>query len=509
METGDDTDREEIAATAAVLADAMITVLGGGEGAIAHRRGAICPDFFCYLMEANKASLAMLAEQGLIGAQQAGEIAAAMMQLNAEQEAAGAPRPGNYLPFEERLIELAGEGAADLHLGRSRQDLHGVVRRMLIRDYWLRLAESALRARVALLDLAAKEADTPIPAYTHGVQAQPTTLGHFLLAFAANLGRDGQRFREGYARMNRSPLGAAALGTSGFSLDRKRLANLLGFAAPEDNSYDANFVSSGDLRRELAGILALSAIPIGQLVENLHTQYHNPRPWVLLDEAATSISTIMPQKRNPRPLDRVRSQASRVLGEAQTQMLLAHNLNTGMHDYRDFAPMAALSAQAELMYRRYAELFGFLRIDRERALEELRRGYSTMTEVADMLVREAGLPFRAAHRYASALTDYARAHSRRAGELSDEELADTYRAVMGERLPIAPGAVRQALDPVELLEARKGQGGPQSAEVQRMLREQRAAMEADRVWLEQANEALLRAWLERHTAFAALAPSGQ
>ena len=217
----------------------------------------------------------------------------------------------------------------------------------------------------------------------------------------------------------------------------------------------------------------------------------------------------MPQKRNPRPLDRVRSQASRVLGEAQTQMLLAHNLNTGMHDYRDFAPMAALSAQAELMYRRHAELIGLLRIDRERALEELRRGYSTMTELADVLVREAGLPFRAAHRYASALTDYARAHSRRAGELSDKELNDTYRAVMGERLPIAPGAVRQALDPIALLEARKGQGGPQSAEVQRMLREQRAAMEADRVWLEQANEALLSAWLERHRAFAALAPFGQ
>ena len=121
------------------------------------------------------------------------------------------------MPYEERLIELADEEVANIHLGRSRQDLHGVVRRMLIRDQWLALADGALRARAALLRLAEQEATTPIPAYTHGVQAQPTTLGHYLLAFSASLERDLQRFREGYARMNRSPLGAAALGTSGFA----------------------------------------------------------------------------------------------------------------------------------------------------------------------------------------------------------------------------------------------------------------------------------------------------
>ena len=509
VETGDDTRREEISVTARVLADALITVMGGGEGALAHRRGAVCPDFFCYLMQANKASLVMLAERELIDNRQAQEIAAAMVRLQREQEAAGAPRTPNYLDFEKRLLELAGEQASNLHLGRSRQDLHGVVRRMLIRDLWLQLAESALWARAALLKLAAEEAGTPIPAYTHGVQAQPTTLGHFLLAFSAALERDGQRYREGYARMNQSPLGAAALGTSGFALDRNRLAELLGFAAPVDNSYDANFVSSGDLRRELAGILALSAIPIGQLAENLHTQYHNPRPWILLDESSTSVSTIMPQKRNPRALDRVRSQASRVLGSAHTEMLLAHNLNTGMHDYRDITPITGLAGQAERMYRRHEALIGLLRVDRERAIEELRRGYSSMTEVADFLVREAGLPFRAAHRYASALADYARANATRGDELSDEALSRIYREVMGERLPVPPGSVRQALDPVSLLAGRKGQGGPQPEEVQRMLLSHQDSLEANRQWLEVANETLLDAWLELHTSFAALAPTGQ
>ncbi len=507
VETGDDTDRAEITATAGVLADSLVTVLGGGDGALAARRGAQCPDFFCYLVEANKASLVMLLEERLIDRRQAETIAGGIIQLQAEQEAEGAARTPNYLPFEERLIELAGESVSDLHLGRSRQDLHGATRRMLIRDRWLELAAGALRSRAALLKLAEQEAGTPIPAYTHGVQAQPTTLGHYLLAFSANLERDVQRYREGYARMNLSPLGSAALGTSGFALNRPRLAELLGFAGPEDNSYDANLVSSGDLRRELAGILALSAVPIGQLVENLHTQYHNPRPWILLDRSAVGISTIMPQKRNPRPLDRVRSQASIVLGSAQTQLLLAHNTNTGMHDYREATPILELSEEGELMYRRYARLIGLLRVDRERALEELRRGFSTMTEVADMLVREARLPFRTAHGYASALTDYARAKQRRARSLSDEEFREIYREVTGKPLPVPVNTVRRAMDPASMLAARKGLGGPQPTEVARMLGDHRESLARDQAWLDGANKELLEASLGLQAAFADLAPA--
>ena len=506
VETGDDTPRDEIATTARVLADALIGVSGGGEGPLARRRGAQCPDFFCYLAEANKASLVMLAEQALVSRAQARKIAGAMLQLHAEQEAEGAQRTANYLPYEERLIEIAGEEAANLHLGRSRQDLHGVVRRMLVRDQWLALAAGALKARASLLRLADQEAATPIPAYTHGVQAQPTTLGHYLLAFSASLERDLQRFREGYARMNHSPLGAAALSTSGFALNRERLAALLGFDGPAENSYDANLVSSGGLRRELASILSLSAVPIGQLAENLHTQYHNPRPWILLDRSSVSISTIMPQKRNPRPLDRVRSQASQVLGGAHTEMLLAHNTNTGMHDYRDIAPITQLASDAQLLYRRYAQLIGLLRIDRARALEELQRGYSTMTEVADMLAREAGMPFRTAHRYASALVDFGRANGKRPGEISGEELQAIFRESTGGTLPVSVEQLRGAMDPASMLAARKGQGGPQAAEVQRMLAAHRESLAADREWLGQRNEALLAASLELHTAFAELAP---
>ena len=502
-EVGDATDRSAIAASAAAFADAMVSVLDPGS-ALAHRQGTACPDFFCYLVDANKASLVMLVETGLTDRSLAASIAGAIGVVAAEQNLSGAARSANYLDFEARLIELAGEEASTLHLGRSRQDLHGVVRRMLVRDQWLLLLQGALAARDALLGLATDEAHTPMPAYTHGVAAQPTTVGHYLLAFSAALGRDAERFRQGYLRMNRSPLGAAALGTSGFAVDSERLAELLGFAAPVDNSFDANFISSGDMRRELASILALSAIPIGQFVENLHTQYHDPKPWITLAGSAVSGSSIMPQKRNPRPLDRLRSQASLVLASAQAQQLLAHNVNTGMHDYRQLAPITALTDAARLMYRRYAALPALLRVDGDRALDEIDAGYSTMTEVADTLHRHAGTPFRKAHRYASALADFARRSDRRTASLTDRELRRIHAEALDEDLPVPAATIRAAFDAAAMIDGRRGTGGPQPAEVMRALGAHRQQLAADEAWLGDTSAALRDAALDLHLAFADL-----
>ena len=154
--------------------------------------------------------------------------------------------------------------------------------------------------------------------------------------------RSPQRSRKGCAAASRKPtrgstgvpLGAAALGTSGFPIDRERLAALLGFDGVLENSYDANHVSSVDSKTELASALAISAIAVGQFSEDVQVQYHDPAPWLLLDRSLTGISSIMPQKRNPIALERLRQIASTVLGDAQTVFLTAHNTSTGMIDYR-------------------------------------------------------------------------------------------------------------------------------------------------------------------------------
>jgi argininosuccinate lyase len=462
-------------------------------------------DFFCYMTEANKASLVMLQEGNMISPALAGDIARGIGQIATEQQERGARRWSNYLDFEQRLLEVAGAEASRLHTGRSRQDLHETVRRMLTRDAFLETYDELLDARAALLDLAARNGDTIIPAYTHGVQAQPTSLGHYLLAFSAALGRDADRLQQLYARLNESPLGAAALGTSGFALDRNRLAQLLGFDGPIENSYDANHLSPADAKIEFANILANSAIHVGQFAEDLHAQYRSPRPWLLVDAASTDVSSIMPQKRNPRPIDRLRSLATAVISDAQAVTLAAHNTNTGMNDYRTTGPLFQSTSDAANMYSAWARLVRGLQVDPAAALDEINADYSTMTEVADTLLRNADVPFRVAHHYASELTDYGRSHDKRPMDLSDAEITGVYRDAIGTELPVPAEAIRDAMDPTAMVNDRQGLGGPQPAEVGRMLEAQRAALSAERAWWITTAKKLENARSELDSKFATLA----
>jgi len=147
------------------------------------------------------------------------------------------------------------------------------------------------------------------------VQAQPTTFGHYLLAFAAALERTAARMREAWARVNLSPLGAGALGTSSFAIDRPRLAELLGFDGVVENSLDANHVAPCDMSVELAGIAASGALTGDALINDILAQYRQTSPWIVLREGGlTGPSTIMPQKRNPIVLVAARHLASKVLG---------------------------------------------------------------------------------------------------------------------------------------------------------------------------------------------------
>jgi len=461
-------------------------------------------DDFYHLAEINKASLVMLAEEGIVPKQLARKIAKGVARVIDEQDKPGSARSSNYLDFEARLLEVAGPEASRLHTGRSRQDMGSTFRRMALRESLLESYEGLLAARLALLDLAAGHVDTIVPAYTHGVQAQPTSFAHYLLAFSAAFERDAQRLQQVYARLNRSPLGAAALGTSGFAINRERLAELLGFEAVVENSYDANLVSSVDSKIEMANAMSTSAIMIGQLMQNLHTQYHNPSPWILLEEGQTDVSSIMPQKRNPRPLDAVRLLATQVVGGAHTVTLNAHNTNSGMNDYRPGTQAQATASAAADMYFEYVAVLAHLVIDKERALEEVDMDYSTMTEVADVLLRDAGVPFRIGHHYASDMTGYGRAAGKRPKDLTDEELLHIYKESVGDDLPVEVAVIRQAMDPEAMVRNRSGLGGPQPEEVLRMLARHNLSLQAEFEWLNDVQLRIAASSNELHKSFADL-----
>ncbi len=495
--------RRPMMAVAAVLA----------MGAHAH---AADDDAFARIAEINRASLVMTVETGIVPRPLGRTIAQALDRVAVDAAKPGAARPDDYLRIEPLITAVAGPDATRMHAGRSRQDIIPTVLKLEERDRLLDLAAALDDARASLLAVAEREAATVIPAYTNGVQAQPTTLGHYLLGYAEAMARGSDRLHEAWARTNLSPLGAAALGTSSFPVDRERLAALLGFDAPVVNSYDAGQLAPMDLGLELMGIAANLATTAGSFAQDLYAQYHQTRPWILLREGKlTGPSSIMPQKRNPVALYGLRMVASDVVGGAMAFTVMAHNVDSGMPDYKrnqTMPPARTLSVAAE-MCRRWGSVLDGLVVNRDRAADEVAADYSTTTELADTLQREANVPFRLGHHFASELVTYGRGHDLHPADLPFDEAKRIYAEAaagpglpqnMPKSLPLTEARFREALSATGMIAAAKGLGGPQPSEVARMLGLARDKLAADRAWLVARREGLSKARTSLDEAFASL-----
>lgn len=454
-----------------------------------------------FLIEQNKAQLVMLSEERLLDGGLVRRIARALEETDAANRLPGGKRSYNYLDLEEQLVARAGAEASNIHLGRSRNDLGATSERMALREETLELLSRLAGAREALITLAADHIHTVIPGFTHSVQAQPTTLAHYLAAFAASLERDEQRLRETYARLNLSPLGAAAFTTSGFPVNRRRLGELLGFPALVENSYDAIMVSTVDSKAEVAAALAVASLNVGRFAQQFLIQYSDSRPGLNLSDEAVGHSSIMPQKRNPAQAERLRILASGVFGDANTVLLTAHNTPGGeAADFRVplLLRVEQVTRQASEMLSLMAGFVKAVRVDPARTLALVNEDYSVMTEFADALQREAGVPFRAGHKAASDLAAYGRAAGKRPADLTVEEVRLAYRKSTGAELPLNEEQVRGALDAGRFVRSRRGAGGPQPEEMRRMLEAHRARLSSCREWVgaERARLQAARAALE-------------
>jgi argininosuccinate lyase len=432
----------------------------------------------------NKASIVMLSETGIIAPALAAKIARGIAAVIERDRASAPQRSADYLDYEPRLIAEVGPEASRLHTGRSRQDLSSTIARMNLRAGLLELIDASLTVRAKLLALAGEHIETIIPAYTHGVQAQPTTFAHFLAAYLGALARATERLRQAYERVNRSPLGSAALATSSFALDRMRLAQLLGFESLVENAYDANHLASVDAYLDVAGALAIIAVQASMFAQDIHAQYDDPKPWFMLASGKlTGVSSIMPQKRNPAALEQLRAQASILLGEMQGVYLLAHNLRSGMFDYRMYDPVPA--ERGLQMLALFAQVIDGIVVDKDRALAEVQADYSTTTEIADALLQRAAVPFRIGHHFASKLTDFGRANHLRLSEIAFDDVLRIYAQDTQQTLPLSEIEFREVISARYMVFGRRGRGGPQPAEVARMLADEDRCVAADRTWFEQ------------------------
>ncbi len=469
---------------------------------------AALEDQFHWMNRINMASTVMLIEQRIIPEALVKPIAEGVQFAIDQANEADGKRPSDVLQLERIISEKSGPEATLIHAGRSRQDMYASIRVMQMRRQVLDIARSLMSTRELLLEIAARHTETFVPAYTNGVQAQPITYGHYLMAFADSLARDAQRLRDVYPRLNLSPMGTAVLANSSWPLERRRLAELLGFDGLVENSYDAGQVISYDVPLEVASILSSLAIRLGALLQDVHTQYHQTRPWLLLDTSSTYTSSAMPQKRNPGVIMTARQKASDVVAAAQFALFRMHNVTPGMTDYKQTGDESKIYLRTAEMLQRFDGVMKALRIDGARSLEELENDWTSSMELADTLQRLHGVPFRVGHSFASLVVTHARTNDLKPKQFPYAEAVKIYVEaatkfkLASTVLPLDEATFRATLSPENMVRTRTGIGGPQPAEVQRMVGAGRAALAADVAWLEERETKLLEAQAKLNNAFA-------
>jgi argininosuccinate lyase len=333
-----------------------------------------------------------------------------------------------HMNVEARLAELIGEPAKRLHTARSRNDQVATDFRLWVRDRCDAVDQGLLALSRALLAQAEAGADWVMPGFTHLQSAQPVTWGHHMLAYVEMLQRDRGRFRDARARMNESPLGAAALAGTSFPIDRDMTARELGFDRPMANSLDA--VSDRDFALEFLGAAAICAVHLSRLAEELVIWSTAQFRFVRLSDRFSTGSSIMPQKRNPDAAELVRAKSGRIVGAAVALLTVMKGLPLAYSKDMQEDKESVFDAADSLLLASAAMtgMMADLRADPERMRAAAGAGFATATDLADWLVRSLGVPFREAHHVTGALVARAEA---RGVDLPDLSLAEMREAHPG------------------------------------------------------------------------------
>ncbi len=459
----------------------------------------------------NRAHLAMLAERGILARDAAAALARSLTRIAAAGLGALTLDPGKedlYFNLEAELIrELGPETGGQLHTGRSRNDLYATMQRMKLRAPALDTAERALRLIARLLEAAERESGTVMTGYTHMQPGQPITVGHYLSGVAQALLRDARRLLDAWETLNLSPLGAGGLATTGFPIDRARTAALLGFDGVIANSLDA--VGSRDYVADLLYAFSTTAVTVSRMAGDLHVWCTFEFGFAEIDDSISGTSSIMPQKKNPSPIEHLKAKAAHPIG-ALMGALAALKTSPFTHGREvaneSVAGFAEAARQIEATLALADAVVRGLRFRPEAMLDDARRNYCTLTELADLLVRRRGLSFRVAHEVVGALAR--EAHDRRlpgSHAIGAALVNEVARGVAGRDLGLSDDEVAGALDPRFNVEQRKVQGGPAPEAVAAVIAACRAALEAHGATLAARRAALAAADRALDDAFGRLA----
>ena len=417
----------------------------------------------------------MLGAQGILSQGDAVEIVAGLEAVAADYAAGNLPDNLDlediHMASESRLADRIGTVAGRLHTARSRNDQVATDFRLWVRDAIDEVSASLIGLQRALLARAAEHADAVMPGFTHLQSAQPVTLGHHLMAYHEMIARDRSRFADARARMNLSPLGAAALAGTGFPIDRDMTARALGFDGPTRNSLDS--VSDRDFALDYLMAATQVALHLSRLAEEFIIWASQPFGFISLPDAYSTGSSIMPQKRNPDAAELVRGHAGRIMGCMSALCVTMKGLPLAYSkDMQDDKP--PVFEAHDLLGLSITAMTGMIettrfRTDRMRALAE--SGFATATDLADWLVREANVPFREAHHITGRAVKAAEQAGCALAELPIHELK-AIDARIDER-------VYAVLTVDASVASRKSYGGTAPEQVRARIAEARAALDAE------------------------------
>jgi argininosuccinate lyase len=417
----------------------------------------------------DRAHLVMLAATGILTREQAAAIAEALDAIDASLDVDGHTNTGEvedffFLVERELKSRLGADLGGRLHTARSRNDIDHTLFKLALKPRIDALLGRLEHLLATLIDAAEREKTTLIVAYTHGQPAQPTTYGHYLAAIIEVLIRDIERVYAARAIVDQSPMGAAAITTTGFPIDRDLVAELLGFDGPLQNSYSC--IAAVDYITSTYSAIELLMLHLGRPIQDLQFWTSFEVGQLYVPNAFVQISSIMPQKRNPVPIEHLRHLSSQTLGRARAVLDIMHNTPfTDMNDSEGETQRFGYEA-FDVAYRvldLLAALQRDVRVDPARVAANIRRSCITVTELADTLVRDEGLSFRQAHEIAAAV---ARAVVAADGDLvrdGHEPFRAAFVDAVGREPGLDAGRFAEVVSPEYFVAVRARFGGPAPA----------------------------------------------
>ncbi len=446
----------------------------------------------------NKAHVVMLLEQKIIKQSDGAKLLQALVKCSST--VLGVLAEDVHMAVEETVLKEVGEAAGgNLHIAKSRNDQVVTAIRMELRNELLGLMRAVAHVQAHLAEAAEKHLTTVILEYTHLQPAQPVTFAHYLLSHFAALERDLQRLQSAYARVNLCPLGAGALATTSFPINRDRTAELLGFNGLAENSIDA--VGSRDFVTETLAVATLIALDLSRFAEDLIIWSSSDFGVVELPDEFTSTSSIMPQKKNPEVLEVIRARASHVLGDFVASAAAVKSLPSAYNlDFQEITPKLWGSIEnVHASLDMFHKLLPKLKVTAD-VSGKTNASFVAATELANVLVRKCDVPFRTAHKIVGALVKLLIEAQLTFADATPEMLQSAAKNVAGIKLTVKAEDLEALADPLALVDACRVKGGAAPAEVKRALTEWQKQLAITRVNISEMDRALEEAENKLDTA---------